>query len=126
MNSFFIFLKKPHGWTSQKCLTVFKKKFDFKKVGHHGTLDPFATGLLLVGVGEATKFFRFLEDSQKTYVAKLRFGEETDTLDNTGKVIVKGDIVSLDAFNGRIYAGKKPLITPSDPRILQTCGVIFC
>ena len=92
MNSFFIFLKKPHGWTSQKCLTVFKKKFDFKKVGHHGTLDPFATGLLLVGVGEATKFFRFLEDSQKTYVAKLRFGEETDTLDNTGKVIVKGDI----------------------------------
>lgn len=86
-DSFFIFLNKSVGQTSQQCLTQFKRKFGFKKIGHHGTLDPFASGLLLVGVGEATKFFQFVDDSKKTYEATLMLGVKTDTLDHTGKTV---------------------------------------
>lgn len=86
-NSFFIFLNKLPGISSQHCLTEFKRKSGIKKIGHHGTLDPFATGLLLVGVNEATKFFRFVDDAKKTYEATLKFGERTDTLDKDGKII---------------------------------------
>lgn len=86
-HSFFIFLDKPVGISSQQCLHRFKKKFSIKKAGHHGTLDPFATGLLLVGVNEATKFFQFIDDSQKTYAAEIRLGIQTNTLDHTGEVV---------------------------------------
>lgn len=92
--SFFIYLNKPVGLTSQKCLTHFKKKFGFDKVGHHGTLDPFATGLLLVGVNEATKFFQYVDDSCKTYEATLEFGVRTDTLDLTGEILERRSVPS--------------------------------
>jgi tRNA pseudouridine55 synthase len=92
--SFFIFLDKPEGATSQQCLSRFKRKFGFDKVGHHGTLDPFATGLLLVGVNEAAKFFRFVADESKTYEAVIEFGVATDTLDKTGTVTSRRDIPS--------------------------------
>ncbi len=85
--SFFVFLNKPVGPTSQQCLTKFKRTFGFKKVGHFGTLDPFASGLLLVGVNEATKYFQFIEDKEKTYEATLCLGAATDTLDSTGEVV---------------------------------------
>lgn len=85
--SFFLFLHKDKGITSQKCLTQFKRKYKIKKMGHHGTLDPFATGVLLVGVNEATRFFQYIDDSKKTYVAHLKLGVATDTLDETGEVI---------------------------------------
>ena len=64
--SFFVLFYKPVGLSSQQALTRLKKKFGFKKIGHHGTLDPFAEGLLLVGVNEATKFFQFVRDEEKT------------------------------------------------------------
>lgn len=92
--SFFIYLNKPVGLTSQKCLTHFKKKFGFDKVGHHGTLDPFATGLLLVGVNEATKFFQYIDDSCKTYEATLELGVRTDTLDLTGAILERQSVPS--------------------------------
>lgn len=90
--SFFIILDKPVGLTSQQCLTHFKKKFGLGKVGHHGTLDPFATGLLLVGVGEATKFFSYVDDACKTYEATLELGVRTDTLDLTGVALERRDV----------------------------------
>lgn len=87
MHSYFLFINKPTGITSQKVLTPIKKSLPRKtKVGHNGTLDPFASGLMLVGVGEACKFFRFVDDSQKTYVATLKLGEATDTLDSEGEI----------------------------------------
>ncbi len=92
MNSFFIFLNKPVGLTSQQALTQFKRKFKFDKIGHHGTLDPFATGLLLVGVNEATKFFQYVNDEKKTYLATLKLGSETDTLDHTGSVTAESTV----------------------------------
>ncbi|OVE81469.1 tRNA pseudouridine(55) synthase TruB [bacterium K02(2017)] len=86
-DSYFIFLNKPAGLTSHQCLHRFKKQFDIKKIGHHGTLDPFATGLLLVGVNQATKFFQFIDDTTKTYQAEILLGQQTDTLDCTGQVV---------------------------------------
>ncbi len=86
---------KPVGITSQGCLTVLKRRFGFKKIGHHGTLDPFANGLLLVGVNEATKFFQFINDEAKTYRATIKLGVRTDTLDGTGVVLEESGIPTL-------------------------------
>lgn len=109
--SFFIFLDKPIGLSSQQYLTQFKRKFGIQKIGHHGTLDPFATGLLLVGVNEATKFFQFVDDEQKTYEATILFGVKTDTLDHTGSVLAQKEVpdfslseieVALQKLTGKI------------------------
>lgn len=107
MNSFFLLINKPVGMTSQQCLSGLKKKFGFKKLGHHGTLDPFASGLLLVGVEEATKFFQFVDDACKTYQATLKLGERTDTMDLTGSVIEEKLIPQID--KNRIQAVLKSL-----------------
>ena len=66
--------------------------FHTKKVGHSGTLDPFATGLLLLTINKACKIIPFLDKLNKTYIGKLKLGEETDTLDLTGKIIKKSEI----------------------------------
>jgi tRNA pseudouridine55 synthase len=79
---------KPVGYTCQDCLNVLKHSFHFEKIGHTGTLDPFASGLLLVLVGKATKLANyFLID--KTYLATSQVGIQTDTLDYTGKVVLE-------------------------------------
>lgn len=94
-SSFFIFLNKPIGLSSHQAIKSFAKKHGLVKVGHHGTLDPFASGLLLVGVNEATKFFPYVLDERKTYEATVKFGVETDTLDLTGKVISERPVPPL-------------------------------
>ncbi|EKD51838.1 MAG: tRNA pseudouridine synthase B [uncultured bacterium] len=93
--SYFLFLHKPKGMTSQACLTIFKKKHKIKKIGHHGTLDPFAEGLLLVGVNEATKYFCYIDDEKKTYQATIVFGKQTDSLDVTGREVASGEVPYL-------------------------------
>lgn len=95
-DSFFLLLDKPVGLSSQQALTRLRQKFGFKKVGHHGTLDPFAAGLLLVGVNEATRFFQFVLDAEKTYIATLKLGEQTDTLDATGRILATAPVPELD------------------------------
>lgn len=94
-DSFFLLIHKPVGGTSQQALTLLKKQHGYKKLGHHGTLDPFASGLLLVGVGEATKFFQFIDDTRKTYRATLKLGSRTDTLDHTGQIVETQTIPQL-------------------------------
>jgi len=86
-----------------------KRNLGTKKVGHAGTLDPFATGLLLVMSGKMTKSIHLLTDMDKEYEAVFRFGKETDTLDTEGEVIAEGAIPdfriiqdSLNQFIGRI------------------------
>lgn len=91
-DSFFLFVDKPSGPTSQQILTRLKKKYGFKKIGHHGTLDPFASGIMLVGVGDATRYFQFVRDDQKKYTATLVLGEDRDTLDVTGEVMAKSPV----------------------------------
>ena len=82
-----LILNKPIGMTSHDLVNVVRKLFDIKKVGHTGTLDPDAQGVMIVALGRATKFIRFFSDTNKTYHAQVLFGNETDTYDISGKII---------------------------------------
>jgi len=102
-------LDKPAGISSFKALGALKRNIGTKKVGHAGTLDPFATGLLLVMSGKMTKSIHLLTGMDKEYEAVIRFGEETDTLDTEGEVIAEADLPeyrtivdSLHLFSGCI------------------------
>jgi tRNA pseudouridine55 synthase len=82
-----LLLDKPPGATSHDVVDDVRKALGTRKVGHAGTLDPMATGLLLVGVGRATRLLRFLSGLDKTYEGTFRLGVETDTLDAEGEVV---------------------------------------
>ena len=104
-----ILLNKKSGVTSFQALGEVKKTFSTRKAGHTGTLDKFATGLLLVLVGRASKLSFLFNNFSKEYRGTILFGEETDTLDPEGEVIATGPIPSreeveavLDAFRGNI------------------------
>ncbi len=77
---------KPAGVTSHDVVGMLRKRFDERQVGHAGTLDPDATGVLLVGVGKATRLLRFLTALGKTYTAEVVLGTATSTLDASGEV----------------------------------------
>lgn len=81
-----IVINKPTDWTSFDVVNKIKRLIGLSRVGHLGTLDPMATGVLLVTIGKATKLFDIMQEKKKTYVATFHFGEETDTLDSTGKI----------------------------------------
>ncbi|PTY39028.1 tRNA pseudouridine(55) synthase TruB [Saccharospirillum sp. MSK14-1] len=82
-----ILVDKPDGWSSNGVLQKVRWLFQAQKAGHTGALDPLATGLLPICLGEATKFSRFLLDADKAYRATARLGVRTDTLDAEGEVI---------------------------------------
>ena len=82
----FILVDKPEGWTSFKTDRFVGKLLGTRKVGHLGTLDPFATGLLPVFVGKGLKFLRFCEGFDKGYSCRCIFGATTDTMDKTGEI----------------------------------------
>ena len=77
----FYLVNKPRNWTSQDLCTVFKKKYSFSKVGHSGTLDPNASGLMLLATNKYTKLFDYLKDTNKTYEFEALFGVESDSFD---------------------------------------------
>lgn len=81
-----LLIDKPAGWTSHDAVAVVRRQLGTRAVGHAGTLDPFATGLLVVLVGRATRLARFVEGLEKAYRATVRFGAATDTDDATGQV----------------------------------------
>ena len=100
---------KPAGWTSFDVVAVARRTLGIRRVGHGGTLDPAATGLLPILVGDATKFTERLHTAPKVYLALVRFGTETDTDDREGKVTrtspapARGDAeAALDGFRGVI------------------------
>lgn len=82
-----IVIDKPKDYTSRDIVNIVSKNFHTKKVGHTGTLDPIATGVLVVCVNKATKLVELLSSLDKEYVADFEFGTLTDTLDSTGKII---------------------------------------
>ena len=82
-----ILIDKPAGWTSFDVVKKIKNIGRFKKVGHAGTLDPFATGLLILGTNKETKNLSEYSNSSKEYVAQLVFGETKDTYDLTGETV---------------------------------------
>jgi len=104
-------IDKPIGFTSHDVCAKAKRILGTKRIGHCGTLDPFASGLLIICINEATKIVRFIEDSHKCYIATLKLGEETDTLDRTGNIInsinpptlKEEEIINvLNSFKGKI------------------------
>ncbi len=128
MNGILI-IDKPAGITSHDVVSRVRRILHTKRVGHTGTLDPFATGVMVILVGQATRLAQFLDKDSKEYEATIRFGFETDTGDATGKMrnaesgLRSGEISSLligtdwdstlDSFRGEIeqtppmYSAKK-------------------
>jgi tRNA pseudouridine 55 synthase len=116
-------IDKPAGLTSHDVVNRVRRILRTKRVGHTGTLDPFATGVMVVLVGKATRLAQFIDKDDKEYEALVRFGSETDTGDRTGspkpKVegvnsVLKSDVEKvLDRFRGEIeqtppmYSAKK-------------------
>ena len=90
-----LILNKPSGMTSFDCVAKARKIFKTRKVGHAGTLDPMATGVLPILVGNAVKAEQFLHETNKLYRAKMLFGYSTDTGDVTGKTVSKTDIIPV-------------------------------
>ncbi len=109
-NKGIIAINKPENWTSFDVVNKIKHILKTNKVGHLGTLDPLATGVLLVTIGKATKLFDLMQEKRKTYLAKFKFGILTDTLDILGKIVdtsinvpSKDEILSvLPKFIGKI------------------------
>lgn len=95
MPSGILLIDKPSGVTSRYVDNRFQWVFATRKVGHLGTLDPFATGLLIVAVGESTKYLPFLRDEEKTYQATLKLGCRTDSGDYTGEAIEEAEVPEL-------------------------------
>lgn len=98
MISGFVNFYKPSGMTSSDAVAIVRGTLsralgEKVKAGHMGTLDPFATGVLPIGVGKAARLFDILLKKQKTYIAVIKFGTATDTLDLTGKVLSEGGVV---------------------------------
>jgi tRNA pseudouridine55 synthase len=91
-----VLVDKPHGLSSNAALQAVKRLLKAKKAGHAGTLDPLATGLLVVLLGEATKFAGPLLDDDKEYIAKLKLGERTSTGDAEGEILQRKDIGKVD------------------------------
>ena len=97
LNSKFYLLEKPKSWTSQDLCTKFKKTYKFKKVGHSGTLDPNAEGLMLIATNSFTKLFDYIDNTNKTYHVKALLGFTSDTLD------VDSDYKKIANINSNIY-----------------------
>lgn len=115
MNGILI-IDKPKSITSRDVVNKVVKRFNTKKVGHTGTLDPIATGVLVVCVGSATKLVDELTCNDKEYIASVELGTITDTLDNTGKILKKEKciktkeeiITALNSFKGK-YMQEVPI-----------------
>ena len=98
-------IDKPSGITSHDAVAIVRRSLGTRKVGHAGTLDPMATGLLVMGVGRATRLLRFLGDLTKVYEGTMRLGVETATLDADGDVIRTAAVdVSDDAIDAAMAA----------------------
>lgn len=91
-----VLIDKEEGETSFDVVRDVRRILGEKKVGHAGTLDPFATGLLVILIGQGTKLFPYLTGVDKEYEAVLRLGSETDTLDLTGRVVCTREVSPLD------------------------------
>ncbi len=85
----FLIVDKPAGMTSHDVVDEIRRMAGTRKVGHAGTLDPMATGVLIVAIGRATRLIRFLGDLPKTYRARIAFGIATDTLDAEGEEVAR-------------------------------------
>ena len=85
----FIIVDKPQNYTSRDIVNIVSKKLNTRKIGHTGTLDPIATGVLVLCIGGTTNLVEIMTSDEKEYIAEITLGYETDTLDSTGKILNK-------------------------------------
>ena len=105
-----VIVDKPQGWTSQDVTARLRRVFQTRRIGHGGTLDPMATGVLPVFVGRGTRGVEFFEHAEKTYETVLRLGINTDTEDTSGEVLTRQEVqiteqqlaAVLEQFRGEI------------------------
>jgi len=90
-----LLVDKPAGWTSHDLVDWARKIFKTRSIGHCGTLDPMASGLMVLLVGEATKLSNYILEKDKAYEVSIQLGLTTDTLDTTGAVLTKADSLDL-------------------------------
>ena len=98
MNNGIIAINKPEGISSARAVARVKKALGVKKIGHTGTLDPFATGLLLCTINKATRISQFFLDGHKRYLARVCLGRETDTYDLTGQTVFTASDSVMEAL----------------------------
>ena len=110
-----VIVDKPQGWTSQDVTARLRRVFNTRRIGHGGTLDPMATGVLPVFVGRATRGVEFFEHAEKTYEATLLLGRTTDTEDTSGTTLEEKEVtISQEDFFGILpqFRGKIQQIPP--------------
>jgi tRNA pseudouridine55 synthase len=110
-----VVVDKPAGWTSHDVVGKLRRFYGQRRVGHAGTLDPDATGVLLVGLGRVTRLLRFLQETTKTYEARVVFGIATDTLDASGAVLERAEMPLTRAQveqASRAFLGESEQIPP--------------
>ena len=113
-----LIVNKPKGYTSQDVVSKTKKILDVKKAGHTGTLDPMATGVLPILIGNYTKLSKYLIEHNKTYIAKIKLGEKRDTGDSEGQIIQTKSIAEDSLVEENIkkvlekFEGKQNQIPP--------------
>lgn len=96
MSDGLVVVDKPVGWSSHDVVARGRRLYRTKKVGHAGTLDPMATGVLVLGVGRGTKLLTFLVGADKEYTATIRLGQATITDDAEGEITTVGDVAGID------------------------------
>jgi len=120
-----VFLDKPMGWTSRKAVSAVSRLFDRAKAGHAGTLDPLATGMLPILLGEATRFSRFGLVADKTYEFSMDLSFQTDTLDREGEVMQRFSVPHLNIpaieHTIRTLVGRQQQVPP-DYSAIRTGG----
>lgn len=109
-----LLINKPQNMTSFDVIAKLRKKLHIKKIGHSGTLDPMATGVLLVLVGKATKILPYLENTDKEYIASFELGKETSTEDIWGEVLKEKEIQPIDDLQSLCneFIGKQKQLPP--------------
>ncbi len=112
-----LILDKPIGLTCRQIDNAIMKALGSKKVGHLGTLDPFASGVLVIAVNKGTKFLPYLGGGVKSYLATLKLGEATDTLDNEGQIVMRAPVPRLNekqvAAALKEFLGKSIQLSPA-------------
>ncbi len=106
---------KPSGMTSHDAVYFFRKLLNIKRIGHTGTLDPNATGVLPICIGKATRVSEYLLDVNKEYIGELTLGSETDTLDGDGKVLNTSDLSVSQEEIQNVFANYRGEISQIPP-----------
>lgn len=109
-----LLVDKPAGWTSHDVVQKMRRLYETRQVGHTGTLDPMATGLLPICIGKATKVAEYISDDKKAYAARAVKGIRTDTGDTTGVVYARSDVPIPDNFDDilRTFTGEQLQLPP--------------